>query len=140
MRTLKFGSAPCSTGIESGMRISRGSYISGAFYFGLLGFPIQRVETDADGKFVIQVPESGGFVIAAQAERNVGDNTEHYYWLQPVSLERSATVNSEFIEQQSHKHDGNFCVNTHEGLIGHRRLDRRRDYLCAGGRRKGVVS
>ena len=66
--------------------VNRGSYISGAFYFGLLGFPIQRVETDADGKFVIQVPQSGRFVIAAQAERSVGDDTEHYYWLQPVSL------------------------------------------------------
>ena len=62
-------------------------YFSGAFYFGFLGFPIQRVETDADGKFVIQIPESGGFVIAAQAERNVGDSTERYYWLQPTSLE-----------------------------------------------------
>ena len=61
-------------------------YFSGAFYFGFLGFPIQRVETDADGKFVIQIPESGRFVIAAQAKRSVGHDTEHYYWLQPVSL------------------------------------------------------
>jgi hypothetical protein len=62
-------------------------YFSGAFYFGFLGFPIQRVETDADGKFVIQIPESGRFVIAAQAKRSVGDSTERYYWLQPISLE-----------------------------------------------------
>ena len=62
-------------------------YFSGAFYFGFLGFPIQRVETDADGKFVIQIPESGRFVIAAQAKRSVGDSTERYYWLQPTSLE-----------------------------------------------------
>jgi hypothetical protein len=67
--------------------VDASSYISGAFYFGLLGFPIQRVETDADGKFVIQVPQSGRFVIAAQAKRSVGDDTEHYYWLQPISLE-----------------------------------------------------
>lgn len=62
-------------------------YYSGAFYFDFLGFPIQSAETDADGKFVIQVPQSGRFVIAAQAKRSVGDNTEHYYWLQPISLE-----------------------------------------------------
>jgi hypothetical protein len=62
-------------------------YFSGAFYFGFLGFPIQSAETDADGKFVIQVPQSGRFVIAAQAKRSVGDDTEHYYWLQPISLE-----------------------------------------------------
>jgi hypothetical protein len=62
-------------------------YYSGAFYFGFLGFPIQTTETDADGKFGIQVPQSGRFVIAAQAKRSVGDATEHYYWLQPISLE-----------------------------------------------------
>ena len=62
------------------------NYYYGAFYFGFLGFPIQKTETDADGKFVIQVPQSGRFVIAAQAKRSVGDDTEHYYWLQPVSL------------------------------------------------------
>jgi hypothetical protein len=67
--------------------VGASDYISGSFYFGLLGSPIQRVETDADGKFVIQVPQSGRFVIAAQAERSVGDNTERYYWLQPVSLD-----------------------------------------------------
>jgi hypothetical protein len=62
-------------------------YYSGAFYLGFLGFPIQRAETDADGKFVIQLPERGRFVIAAQAQRSVGGGTEHYYWLQPVSLD-----------------------------------------------------
>jgi hypothetical protein len=62
-------------------------YYSGAFYLGFLGFPIQRAETDADGKFVIQLPERGRFVISAQAQRSVGGGTEHYYWLQPVSLD-----------------------------------------------------
>jgi hypothetical protein len=60
---------------------------SGAFYFAYLQSPIQTVETDADGKFAIEVPLTGTFVIAAQARRSVGDYTEHYYWLQPVSLE-----------------------------------------------------
>jgi hypothetical protein len=69
------------------MRRELNRYYSGAFYFGFLGFPIQTAETDADGKFVIQVPQSGGFVIAAQAKRSVGDDTEHYYWVQPISLE-----------------------------------------------------
>jgi hypothetical protein len=60
---------------------------SGAFYFAYLQPPIQTVETDADGKFAIEVPRTGTFVIGAKARRSVGDDTEHYYWLQPVSLE-----------------------------------------------------
>jgi len=60
---------------------------SGAFYFAYLQFPIQTAETDADGKFAIEVPKTGKFVIAAQAQRSIGDHTEHYYWLQPASLE-----------------------------------------------------
>jgi hypothetical protein len=67
-------------------------YYSGAFYFGYLGFPIHTAETDAEGKFVMEVPKSGRFVIAAQAERSVGKYTEHYYWLQPVSLEGQQQV------------------------------------------------
>jgi len=60
---------------------------SGGFYLALLQSPIRTAETDADGKFVIDVPRTGAFVIAAQARRSVGDTTEYYYWLQPVSLE-----------------------------------------------------
>jgi hypothetical protein len=62
-------------------------FYSGAFYFGYLRSPIQTAETDADGKFVIEVPQTGSFVIAAQDKRRLGEETERYYWLQPVSLE-----------------------------------------------------
>ena len=60
---------------------------SGGFYFAFLQSAIRTVETDADGKFVIEVPRTGRFVIAAQGTRSVMEYTEHYYWLQPVSLE-----------------------------------------------------
>src|SRR5437762_4036676 len=63
------------------------SYYSGAFYFAPLLNPVQTAETDADGRFVIEVPQTGGFVIAAQAERRTSNTIERYYWLQPVSLE-----------------------------------------------------
>jgi len=72
------------------------SYYSGSFYFGYLRSPISTVETDAEGKFIVNVPKEGSFVIAAKAQRYVGkryvgqtgmDITEHYYWIQPVSLE-----------------------------------------------------
>ena len=62
-------------------------YYSGAFYFAYLRSPIQTAETDADGKFVIEIPPTGAFVIAAQDKRRVWQDTERYYWLQPVSLE-----------------------------------------------------
>jgi hypothetical protein len=62
-------------------------FYSGAFYFAFLHSPIQTAETDADGRFAIEVPTQGSFVIAAQAERHLLREIEHYYWLQPVSLE-----------------------------------------------------
>ena len=62
-------------------------FYSGAFYFAFLHSPIQTAETDADGRFAIEVPTQGSFVIAAQAERHLLGEIEHYYWLQPVSLE-----------------------------------------------------
>jgi hypothetical protein len=65
---------------------------SGAFYFAYLQLPIQTAETDADGKFAIEVPKTGRFVIAAQAKRSVGNYTERYYWLQPVSLESGQRI------------------------------------------------
>jgi hypothetical protein len=48
--------------------------------------PIQTAETDADGRFIIEVPQQGEFVIGAQGQRSIGLSTEYYYWLQPVSL------------------------------------------------------
>jgi hypothetical protein len=69
------------------LRGARDFYYTGAFYFSLLINPIQTAETDADGRFVIEVPQQGAFVIGAKAQRSVGDSTEQYYWLQPVSLE-----------------------------------------------------
>ena len=69
------------------IRESRDFYYSGAFYFGPILNPIQTAETDADGKFAIEVPKTGAFVIAAKAERSVGEYTERYYWLQGASLD-----------------------------------------------------
>jgi hypothetical protein len=62
-------------------------YYSGSFYFSHLPSPIQTAETDVDGKFMIEVPRTGKFVIAVKGERSVEQKTEKYYWLEPVSLE-----------------------------------------------------
>lgn len=63
------------------------NYSSGAFYFRFLLPPIQIAETDAEGRFVIEVPTTGRFVIAARANRRVGSKVERYYWLAPVALD-----------------------------------------------------
>jgi sRNA-binding protein len=81
--------------------IDRASYYSGSFYFGYLQNPIQTAETDADGKFALNVPKQGSFVLAAKSQRYVGktfigdtgiDQTEYYYWLEPISLDGQQQV------------------------------------------------
>jgi hypothetical protein len=43
----------------------------------------------------MQVPRTGEYLIGAQTDRMVWNETEVYYWLQPVSLEgqKERTVN-----------------------------------------------
>ena len=62
-------------------------YHSADFYFLHLQFPIQSAETDGDGKFTIQVPRTGNYVIAAHGHRKLWKDTEKYFWIQPISLE-----------------------------------------------------
>jgi hypothetical protein len=67
-------------------------YHSYGFYFSYLRSPILTAETDAEGKFAMQVPRTGEYLIGAQTDRLVWDKTEVYYWLQPVSLEGQQQV------------------------------------------------
>jgi hypothetical protein len=46
---------------------------SGGFYFTALQSPIRTTQTDADGRFVIEVPKQGSFVVAASAGRIIGE-------------------------------------------------------------------
>ena len=62
-------------------------YHSYGFYFSYLQSPIITAEADADGKFTMQIPRTGEYLIGAQTDRLVWNETEVYYWLQPVSLE-----------------------------------------------------
>ena len=62
-------------------------YHSYGFYFSYFRSPILTAETDADGKFTMQIPRTGEYLIGAQTDRLVWNGTEVYYWLQPVSLE-----------------------------------------------------
>lgn len=62
-------------------------YYSDDFWFSLLQSPIQIAETDAEGKFELQLPRIGKWVIAAHGQRMTRNTIESYYWLQPVSLD-----------------------------------------------------
>lgn len=44
-------------------------------------------ETNADGKFAIELPTRGEYAIVAKAQRSVGKDTEHYYWIIKVGLD-----------------------------------------------------
>jgi hypothetical protein len=46
--------------------------LTGDFYFSAIKNPVMIAETDADGRFTIEVPRQGNFVVAAQAERATG--------------------------------------------------------------------
>ncbi len=65
----------------------RSKLMSGGFYFEKLPQPISATQTNSDGKFKLEVPTNGGFVIAANGRRSVGDRTERYYWLIRLSLD-----------------------------------------------------
>jgi len=63
---------------------ARREFPQGDYFFSGLPSPVAHTQTDADGKFSISVPASGSFVLAAQAQRIVGNSTEHYYWLEKI--------------------------------------------------------
>jgi len=63
------------------------SYTSDRFYFDALPEPLVTTQTNSDGRFTLEVPTKGQFVIAATGSRSVGDSTEHYYWLLKISLD-----------------------------------------------------
>jgi hypothetical protein len=68
------------------LEAERAYYYSDQFLFSLLPPAIETAETDAEGKFAMKAPRKGEYVIAAEGWRLLLDNTEYYYWLQPVSL------------------------------------------------------
>ena len=63
---------------------------SADFYFAELPQPIVATQTDSDGRFKIELPTKGQFVVAAIAQRSIGKSVEHYYWLLKVSLDGSS--------------------------------------------------
>jgi hypothetical protein len=68
----------------------RDKVLSADFYFAELPQPIVTTQTDSDGRFKIELPTKGRFVVAASAQRSVGESVEHYHWLLKVSLDGSS--------------------------------------------------
>ena len=60
------------------------------YYFGqranLKVSPVGTGQADADGKFKIQVPRPGAYFVKAHAKRSVGEKTEFYRWIVPVTI------------------------------------------------------
>lgn len=56
--------------------------------------PVGTAQTDADGKFRIQVQESGDYLVKARAQRSIGAKLEYYRWIVPITISamRNATL------------------------------------------------
>jgi hypothetical protein len=64
--------------------------------------PTERtVKTDADGAFILELPKESSHVLTAKAERTIGDNTEKYYWLTPVSFTGTDEQKSLFLSNDN---------------------------------------
>lgn len=52
------------------------------YYFSKINSqPLLVTESDAEGKFQVELPLKDDYVLAASADRQIGDKTEKYYWL-----------------------------------------------------------
>jgi hypothetical protein len=54
---------------------------TGRDYFSGLPAAVTSTQTDADGRFTLDVPHKGRLVLAARAQRQIIDSTEEYFWL-----------------------------------------------------------
>ena len=60
-------------------------YFSQTYYTKALPTPLADAQTDADGKFIIQIPKTGSWVLEAEGERKVVKDTEAYLWITKVT-------------------------------------------------------
>lgn len=74
-------------------------YASGRYFCADLPAPIAEGKTDSDGKYSIAVPGPGQYAVAAIAQRTIGSDEEHYYWLVSVDVKAggptSATLSND---------------------------------------------
>jgi hypothetical protein len=57
------------------------NWCSAAPYFMALPQPIGTAKTDVDGRFQMNLPDDGDYILVAKAERTVFEAVEKYYWV-----------------------------------------------------------
>ena len=57
------------------------AFHSAAYLFTALPESFRSTKTNGDGKFQLQLPRSGSWVLAAISSRHISDSVEEYYWL-----------------------------------------------------------
>jgi hypothetical protein len=63
------------------------TFPTAGYFFEGIPNGIATSTTDADGKFLIKIPRTERYMLAAHASRQVLDKKEEYYWLVNVSLD-----------------------------------------------------
>jgi hypothetical protein len=53
---------------------------------------VSTTTSDADGKFTLEVPKNGKFIIAAKSSRLVNNSKEEYGWLLAIESEKQSEV------------------------------------------------
>lgn len=67
------------------------AYIQSASYiFDTIPSAPVLVTTDSDGKYNAVVSTPGDLVVMANAKRQVGSDTENYYWIVPVTIDKES--------------------------------------------------
>ena len=60
--------------------------LDGAFYFRDLPPPAVETQTDSDGRYTLDFPAGGSFVVAAFVQRTTASGIHPHYWLVRVTL------------------------------------------------------
>jgi len=83
---------PQNADFDSKLKARRQFLETAVPYFAALPQPIVATKTDADGNFVLEIPRDRQCVLAAMAERKVGNMTESYFWLLHIDSSASSRL------------------------------------------------
>ena len=80
--------------LQRDYEVDLNSWPTSEFYFSDLPTALTETMSDADGHFTLHLAAGGSYIVAAQGERRLGENTEQYYWLVrfEVSSEHDTTL------------------------------------------------
>ena len=61
--------------------------------------PVSVGQTDADGKFRIQIPGAGEYFVKARTQRSIGEKVEYYRWIVPITISRTGVTSLDLSNQ-----------------------------------------